>query len=71
MDLNSEEKGNFMENRKGYAIVCWGISAVTFLAALMVSDGKMENLTKQVIALFIMAIIWLILGITHWIKQNA
>ncbi len=59
-----------MKNRKAYAIVCWIISVVAFLAAFLISEGKMENLTKQVKFLLAMGIVWLILGIIHWLKKN-
>ena len=45
----SREKQRFMKNRKAYAIICWIVSVMGFLAALLISEGKMENLTKQVI----------------------
>ena len=51
-----------MKNRKAYAIICWGLSVLFILTALLISEGKMENLTKQVIALLVMGIIWLVLG---------
>lgn len=57
-----------MKNRKAYAIVCWIVSVIAFLAALLISEGKMENLTKQVIFLLAMGMIWLILGVVHWVK---
>lgn len=59
-----------MKNRKAYAGVCWGLSVLFILTALLISEGKVENLTKQVIALLAMGIIWLVLGAVHWIKRN-
>lgn len=59
-----------MKNRKVYAIVCWIVSVIAFLAALAISEGKVENLSKHAIVLLVMGIIWLILGILHWIKGN-
>ncbi len=51
-----------MKNRKAYSIICWGLSVLFILTALLISEGKVENLTKQVIALLVMGIIWLVLG---------
>lgn len=59
-----------MKNRKAYAIVCWIVSIMAFLAAFLISEGKMENLTKLVIFLLVMGMIWLILGAVHWVKEN-
>lgn len=59
-----------MKNRKVYAIVCWIVSVIAFLAALAIGEGKVENLSKHAIVLLVMGIIWLILGILHWIKGN-
>lgn len=59
-----------MKNRKACAGVCWGLSVLFILTALLISEGKVENLTKQVIALLAMGIIWLVLGAVHWIKRN-
>mgnify|MGYP000845098533 CR=1 FL=1 len=59
-----------MKNRKAYAIICWMLSVVFFFAALLISEGKLENLTKQVIFLCAMGIVWLILGVVHWVKGN-
>lgn len=66
----SREKERFMKNRKAYAIVCWIVSVVAFLVALLISEGKIENLTKQVIFLLAMGMVWLILGVVHWVKEN-
>lgn len=59
-----------MKNRKAYAIVCWIVSAIAFLSALAISEGKVENLTKSAIVLLVMGIIWLILGVIHWVNKN-
>ena len=32
-----------MKNRKAYAIICWIVAAMAFLAALLISEGKIEN----------------------------
>lgn len=65
-----KEKEQFMKNRKVYAIVCWIVSVVAFLAALAISEGKVENLTKPAIVLLVMGVIWLILGVIHWVNRN-
>ena len=36
-----------MKNRKAYAIICWIVAAMAFLAALLISEGKIENVTKE------------------------
>lgn len=59
-----------MKNRKAYAIICWTLSVVYFLGALLISEGKLENLTKQVIFLVAMGIVWLFLGVIHWRNRN-
>ncbi len=59
-----------MRNRKAYAIVCCIVSVMAFLAALLISEGKMENFTKQVIFLCAMGMVWLILGVVHWVKGS-
>ena len=43
---------------------------MVFLAALLISEGKMENLTKQVIFLLAMGMVWLILRAVHWGKGS-
>ena len=32
-----------MTNRKAYAIICWIVAAIAFLAALLISEGKIED----------------------------
>ena len=48
-----------MKNRKAYA-----------MAALLISEGKIENVTKQAVLLLVMGLVWLILGIVHWVKSH-
>lgn len=43
-----------MKNRKAYAIICWIVAAMAFLAALLISEGKIENVTKQAVLLLVM-----------------
>lgn len=59
-----------MKNRKAYAIICWILSVVYFLGALLISEGKLENLTKQVIFWLAMGVVWLFLGVIHWGNRN-
>ena len=59
-----------MKKRKAYAIICWIVAAIAFLAALLISEGKIENVTKQAALLLVMGLVWLILGIVHWVKSH-
>ena len=59
-----------MKNRKAYAIICWIVAAMAFLVALLKSEGKIENVTKQAVFLLVMGLVWLILGIVHWVKGH-
>ena len=59
-----------MKNRKAYAIICWILSVGFFLAALLISEGKVENLTKQVIFWLVVGSVWLFLGVIHWVNRN-
>ena len=59
-----------MKNRKAYAIICWIVAAMAFLAALLISEGKIENVTKQAVLLLVMGLVWLVLGIVHWVKGH-
>ena len=40
-----------MKNRKAYAIICWIVAAIAFLAALLISEGKIENVTTLTLLL--------------------
>lgn len=59
-----------MKNRKAYAIVCWVLSAGFCLSALLMSEGKFEDLNKQVIFWLVIGVVWLFLGVVLWIKRN-
>lgn len=56
-----------MKNSKVIAIICWGISVVAFLAALLLSEG---SLSKNVIFTLGLAILWFIAGIIYWKKGS-
>lgn len=59
-----------MKNRKAFSIICWMLSVGFFLSALLISEGKLENLTKQVIFWLVIGGCWLLLGVIHWVKGN-
>ena len=59
-----------MKNRKAYAVICWILSVLFFLSAFLISEGNLENLTKQIIFWLVMGIVWALLGVIHWINGN-
>ena len=59
-----------MKNRKVYAMICWGISIIFILSSFLMSDGTLENMTKHSLFWIILGIIWMILGIFHWIHRK-
>ena len=59
-----------MKNRKAYAIICWIVAAMAFFFFFLISEGKIENVTKQAVFLLVMGLVWLILGIVHWVKGH-
>ena len=65
-----QKEGEIMKNRKAYAIICWIVAAIAFLAALLISEGKIENVTKQAVLLLVMGLVWLILGIVALVKSH-
>lgn len=57
-----------MKNHKGMAIICWVISVIAFLSAVLMGVGE---LLKSAIFIFVLGILWLVAGIIHWKKKEA
>lgn len=55
-----------MRNNKGMSIICWVISVLSILVALL---NLIDALNTKVIFQFTMGVVWLILGIVYWRRK--
>lgn len=55
-----------MRNNKAMAVICWIISAIAFLSVVLICEG---NLSRNVIFMFGIAVVWFVIGIIYWKKR--
>lgn len=56
-----------MEKNRLTAYIYWGLSLLTILTALLISDNE---ITKQVILYLILSVLWFIGGLLHWKRRK-
>ena len=56
-----------MKNNKGMAMICWVLSAIAVLSAVLMGVGES---IKPAIFIFVLGILWLVAGIFHWKKES-
>lgn len=52
-----------MKKGKSVVYVYWGLSVLTLLTAVLISDN---GITKQVILYLILSVLWFVGGLLHW-----
>jgi hypothetical protein len=52
-----------MKNNKAMVLISWVISALALLTAVLISDGV---ISKNVIGMLVVAVVWFIIGIIYW-----
>lgn len=59
-----------MKDYKKWAIICWALSGLTFMATLLMFEG---SLTKKMVFDLVLSVAWLIMGFVNWKRkeQNA
>lgn len=47
--------------------MCWGISAITFGAAVLLGVGEV---TKTSVFVAVLGVLWLVAGVVNWRRKN-
>lgn len=56
-----------MKEYKKWAIICWVLSGLTFMATLLMFEGAM---TKKMVFDLVLSIAWLVVGFVNWKRKD-
>ena len=56
-----------MKEYKKWAIICWVLSGLTFMATILMFEG---SLTKKMVFDLVLSIAWLVVGFVNWKRKE-